>query len=117
MEAQEGNSSDIRRPETEVGSANASNTSNFIEDFNDVPSNQGDFDHSAIDPSVPPSKKKFAWVMFLSDDRVKGSVSLEDQSMTKFPDGKPSTTTTPSFLIRSAAKCDDEAKSAGLHEI
>ncbi|GAB4850725.1 hypothetical protein Ancab_030025 [Ancistrocladus abbreviatus] len=57
MEAQEGNSSDIRRPETEVGSANASNTSNFIEDFNDVPSNQGDFDHSAIDPSVRPSKK------------------------------------------------------------
>ncbi|GAB4830470.1 hypothetical protein Ancab_020183 [Ancistrocladus abbreviatus] len=57
MEAREGNSSDIRRPETEVGSANASNTSNFIEDFNDVPSNQGDFDHSAIDPSVRPSKK------------------------------------------------------------
>ncbi|GAB4856547.1 hypothetical protein Ancab_014465 [Ancistrocladus abbreviatus] len=57
MEAQEGNSSDIRRPETEVGSANASNTSNFIEDFSDVPSNQGDFDHSAIDPSVRPSKK------------------------------------------------------------
>ncbi|GAB4840961.1 hypothetical protein Ancab_021720 [Ancistrocladus abbreviatus] len=57
MEAQEGNSSDIRRPETEVGSANASNTSKFIEDFNDVPSNQGDFDHSAIDPSVCPSKK------------------------------------------------------------
>ncbi|GAB4856820.1 hypothetical protein Ancab_014738 [Ancistrocladus abbreviatus] len=57
MEAQEGNSSDIRRLETEVGSANASNTSNFIEDFNDVPSNQGDFDHSAIDPSVRPSKK------------------------------------------------------------
>ncbi|GAB4837222.1 hypothetical protein Ancab_002125 [Ancistrocladus abbreviatus] len=55
--------------------------------------------------------------MFLSDDRVKGSVSLEDQSMTKFPDGKPSTTTTPSFLIRSAAECDDEAKSAGSHEI
>ncbi|GAB4829088.1 hypothetical protein Ancab_018751 [Ancistrocladus abbreviatus] len=27
------------------------------EDFNDVPSNQGDFDHSAIDPSVRPSKK------------------------------------------------------------
>ncbi|GAB4859212.1 hypothetical protein Ancab_010672 [Ancistrocladus abbreviatus] len=154
MEAQEGNSSDIRRPETEVGSANASNTSNFIEDFNDGPSNQGDFDHSAIDPSVPPSKKvrskvwdhlikicaenlkdqrakckycgailgadpakEICMVMFLSDDRVKGSVSLEDQSMTKFPDGKPSTTTTPSFLIRSAAECDDEAKSAGLHEI
>ncbi|GAB4861396.1 hypothetical protein Ancab_036579 [Ancistrocladus abbreviatus] len=59
MEAQEGNSSDIRWPETEVGSANASNTftSNFIEDFNDVPSNQGDFDHSAIDPSARPSKK------------------------------------------------------------
>ncbi|GAB4824379.1 hypothetical protein Ancab_007267 [Ancistrocladus abbreviatus] len=57
MEAQEGNSSDIRWPETEVGSANASNTSNFIEDFNDVPSNQGDFDHFAIDPSVRPSKK------------------------------------------------------------
>ncbi|GAB4852220.1 hypothetical protein Ancab_016412 [Ancistrocladus abbreviatus] len=57
MEAREGNSSDIRRPETEVGSANASNTSNFIEDFNDVPSNQGDFEHSAIDPSVRPSKK------------------------------------------------------------
>ncbi|GAB4831780.1 hypothetical protein Ancab_005792 [Ancistrocladus abbreviatus] len=57
MEAQEGNSSDIRWPETEVGSANASNTSNVIEDFNDVPSNQGDFDHSAIDPSVRPSKK------------------------------------------------------------
>ncbi|GAB4837787.1 hypothetical protein Ancab_021147 [Ancistrocladus abbreviatus] len=57
MEAQEGNSSDSRRPETEVGSANASNTSNFIEDFNDVPSNQGEFDHSAIDPSVRPSKK------------------------------------------------------------
>ncbi|GAB4851011.1 hypothetical protein Ancab_030307 [Ancistrocladus abbreviatus] len=63
MEAQEGNSSDIRRPETEVGSANASNTSNFIEDFNDVPSNQGDFDHSAIDPSVRPSKKGAVRVM------------------------------------------------------
>ncbi|GAB4836188.1 hypothetical protein Ancab_001102 [Ancistrocladus abbreviatus] len=60
MEAQEGNSSDIRRPETEVGSANASNTftSSFIEDFNDVPPNQGDFDHSAIDLSVCPSKKE-----------------------------------------------------------
>ncbi|GAB4836676.1 hypothetical protein Ancab_001589 [Ancistrocladus abbreviatus] len=57
MEAQEGNSSDIRRAETEAGSANASNTSNFIEDFNDVLSNEGDFDHSAIDPSVRPSKK------------------------------------------------------------
>ncbi|GAB4826596.1 hypothetical protein Ancab_033491 [Ancistrocladus abbreviatus] len=55
--------------------------------------------------------------MFLSDDRVKGSVSLEDQSMTKFPDGKPSTTTTPSFLIRSAAECDDEAKSADSSNI
>ncbi|GAB4846729.1 Polyribonucleotide nucleotidyltransferase 2, mitochondrial [Ancistrocladus abbreviatus] len=54
-----------------------------------------------------------------SDDQVKGSVSLEDQSMTKFPvnDGKPSTSTTPSFLIRSAVECDDEAKSAGSHEI
>ncbi|GAB4855870.1 hypothetical protein Ancab_024509 [Ancistrocladus abbreviatus] len=62
MEAQEGNSSDIRWPETEVGSANASNTSNFIEDFNDVPSNQGDFDHSAIDPSVRPSKKVWSKV-------------------------------------------------------
>ncbi|GAB4856991.1 hypothetical protein Ancab_014903 [Ancistrocladus abbreviatus] len=57
MEAQEGNSSDIRQPEIEVGSANASNTSNFIEDFNDVPSNQGDFDHFAIDPIVCSSKK------------------------------------------------------------
>ncbi|GAB4855000.1 hypothetical protein Ancab_023587 [Ancistrocladus abbreviatus] len=59
MEAQEGNSSDIRWLETEVGSAKASNTftSNFIEDFNDVPSNQGNFVHSTIDSSAHPSKK------------------------------------------------------------
>ncbi|GAB4855656.1 hypothetical protein Ancab_024278 [Ancistrocladus abbreviatus] len=68
IEAQEGNSSDIRRPETEVESANASNTftSNFIEDFNDVPPNQCDFDHSTIDPSVRPSKKVAEVIGFTS---------------------------------------------------
>ncbi|GAB4844648.1 hypothetical protein Ancab_038050 [Ancistrocladus abbreviatus] len=47
------------RPEAEVGSANASNnfSPDFIEDFNDVPSNQDDFDQSTIDPSGRPSKK------------------------------------------------------------
>ncbi|GAB4859955.1 hypothetical protein Ancab_011434 [Ancistrocladus abbreviatus] len=68
MEAQKGNSSDIRRFETEVGSANASNTftSHLMEDFNDVPSNQGDFDHSTIDPSVRPSKKVAEVIGFTS---------------------------------------------------
>ncbi|GAB4824756.1 hypothetical protein Ancab_007619 [Ancistrocladus abbreviatus] len=58
METQECNSSDIR-PEAEVGSVNASNnfSPDLIEDFNDVPSNQDDFDQSTIDPSARPSKK------------------------------------------------------------
>ncbi|GAB4830192.1 hypothetical protein Ancab_019834 [Ancistrocladus abbreviatus] len=58
METQDCNSSDIR-PEVEVGSANASNnfSPDLIEDFNDVPSNQDDFDQSTIDPSGRPSKK------------------------------------------------------------
>ncbi|GAB4857648.1 Dolichyl-diphosphooligosaccharide--protein glycosyltransferase subunit stt3b [Ancistrocladus abbreviatus] len=58
METQDCNSSDIRL-EAEVGSANASNnfSPNLIEDFNDIPSNQDDFDQSTIDPSARPSKK------------------------------------------------------------
>ncbi|GAB4845552.1 hypothetical protein Ancab_038957 [Ancistrocladus abbreviatus] len=58
METQDCNSSDIR-PEAEVGSANASNnfSPDLIEDFNDDPSNQDDFDQSTIDPSGHPSKK------------------------------------------------------------
>ncbi|GAB4841999.1 hypothetical protein Ancab_011958 [Ancistrocladus abbreviatus] len=58
METQDCNSSDIR-PEAEVGSANASNnfSLDLIEDFNDVPSNEDDFDQSTIDPSARPSKK------------------------------------------------------------
>ncbi|GAB4861513.1 hypothetical protein Ancab_036708 [Ancistrocladus abbreviatus] len=59
MKSQEGNSSDIR-PKTEVGSsANASNnfTLDFVDGFNDVPSNKGDFDHSTFDPTSCPSKK------------------------------------------------------------
>ncbi|GAB4846293.1 hypothetical protein Ancab_025294 [Ancistrocladus abbreviatus] len=58
METQDCNSSDIR-PEAEVGSANASNnfSPDLIEDFNDIPSNQDDFDQSTIDPSARPSKK------------------------------------------------------------
>ncbi|GAB4842011.1 hypothetical protein Ancab_011970 [Ancistrocladus abbreviatus] len=58
METQDCNSSDIR-PEAEVGSANASNnfSPDLIEDFNDVPSNQDDFDQSTIDPSARSSKK------------------------------------------------------------
>ncbi|GAB4854612.1 hypothetical protein Ancab_023194 [Ancistrocladus abbreviatus] len=58
METQDCNSSDIR-PEAEVGSANASNnfSPDFIEDFNDVPSNQDDCDQSTIDPNARPSKK------------------------------------------------------------
>ncbi|GAB4828931.1 hypothetical protein Ancab_018592 [Ancistrocladus abbreviatus] len=58
METQDCNSSDIR-PEVEVGSANASNnfSPDLIEDFNDIPSNQDDFDQSTIDPSACPSKK------------------------------------------------------------
>ncbi|GAB4856887.1 Glyoxalase 2-5 [Ancistrocladus abbreviatus] len=58
METQYCNSSDIR-PEAKVGSVNASNncSADLIEDFNDVPSNQGDFDQSTIDPSAHPSKK------------------------------------------------------------
>ncbi|GAB4838441.1 hypothetical protein Ancab_027973 [Ancistrocladus abbreviatus] len=57
METQDCNSSDIR-PEAKVGSANASNnfSPDLIEDFNDVPSNQDDFDQSTIDPSARPSK-------------------------------------------------------------
>ncbi|GAB4847731.1 hypothetical protein Ancab_026793 [Ancistrocladus abbreviatus] len=58
METQDCNSSDIRL-EVEVGSANASNnfSPDLIEDFNDIPSNQDDFDQSIIDPSARPSKK------------------------------------------------------------
>ncbi|GAB4826289.1 hypothetical protein Ancab_009154 [Ancistrocladus abbreviatus] len=58
METQDCNSSDIRL-EAEVGSANASNnfSPDLIEDFNDIPSNQDDFDQSTIDPSARPSKK------------------------------------------------------------
>ncbi|GAB4838273.1 hypothetical protein Ancab_027802 [Ancistrocladus abbreviatus] len=58
METQDCNSSDIR-PEAEVGSANASNnfSPDLIEDFNGVPSNQGDFGQSTIDPSARPFKK------------------------------------------------------------
>ncbi|GAB4834381.1 hypothetical protein Ancab_032635 [Ancistrocladus abbreviatus] len=58
METQDCNSSDIR-PEAEVDSVNASNnfSPDLIEDFNDVPCNQGDFDQSTIDPSGRPSKK------------------------------------------------------------
>ncbi|GAB4852155.1 hypothetical protein Ancab_016345 [Ancistrocladus abbreviatus] len=58
METQDCNSSDIR-PEAEVGSANASNNFSpyLIEDLNDIPSNQDDFDQSTIDPSAHPSKK------------------------------------------------------------
>ncbi|GAB4829086.1 hypothetical protein Ancab_018749 [Ancistrocladus abbreviatus] len=69
------------------------------------------------DKSVPESAAPVEAASPVWASIVKGSVSLEDQSMTKFPDGKPSTSTTPSFLIRSAAECDDEAKSAGSHEI
>ncbi|GAB4848503.1 hypothetical protein Ancab_003208 [Ancistrocladus abbreviatus] len=58
MEIQDCNSSDIR-PEAEIGSANASNnfSTDLIKDFNDVPSNQGDFEQSIIDPGARPFKK------------------------------------------------------------
>ncbi|GAB4855005.1 hypothetical protein Ancab_023592 [Ancistrocladus abbreviatus] len=58
METQDCNSSDIRL-EAEVGSANASNnfSPDLIEDFNDIPSNQDDFDQSTIDPSALSTKK------------------------------------------------------------
>ncbi|GAB4851015.1 hypothetical protein Ancab_030311 [Ancistrocladus abbreviatus] len=84
METQDCNSSDIR-PEAEVGSANASNnfSPDLIEDFNDIPSNQDDFDQSTIDPSARPSKKikskKFSLSFSSCDhfDHTGGNTELE----------------------------------------
>ncbi|GAB4856563.1 hypothetical protein Ancab_014480 [Ancistrocladus abbreviatus] len=78
MEAQEGNSSDMR-PETEAGSANASNTftPDFIENFNDVPSNQCDFDHSIIDPSAHPSKEARCKKYPVNMDKVQQKLALQ----------------------------------------
>ncbi|GAB4849227.1 Polyribonucleotide nucleotidyltransferase 2, mitochondrial [Ancistrocladus abbreviatus] len=68
---------------------------------------------------IQPASPVWASVGDDSDGQVKESVSLEDQSVTilQANEGESFTSSTPSFLIRSAEECADEEKSAGLHEV
>ncbi|GMH24217.1 hypothetical protein Nepgr_026060 [Nepenthes gracilis] len=66
-------------------------------------------------PSVTPPSHLWVPVDDLSNGEAKESVSLEEQPVGKCQsnDGAPWASSNPSFLIRSAAECDEEEKSSG----